>query len=130
MYWLNENDSSMSIYQFLEHQITDSDYTLPGLSGSTTQNIETPDKYSVDAKLFLKILRASYPNNIIISHLNISSLGNKFKILSTLTAHTFDMFMLSETKLDDTFTSAQFSIKGFFVPHRLHRNDKGCGILF
>ena len=38
--------------------------------------------------------------------------------------------MLSETKLDDTFTSAQFSIYGFFVPHRLDRNDKSGGILF
>ena len=37
--------------------------------------------------------------------------------------------MLSEIKLDDTFTSAQFSIKGFFVPHRLGHYDKGGGIL-
>ena len=37
--------------------------------------------------------------------------------------------MLSETKLHDTFTSAQFSIKGFFVPHRLDHNDKGGGIM-
>ena len=37
--------------------------------------------------------------------------------------------MLSETKLNNTFTSAQFSINGFFVPHRLDRNDKGDWIL-
>ena len=37
--------------------------------------------------------------------------------------------MLSQTKLDDTFTSAQFSIKGFFVPQRLDHYDKGGGIL-
>ena len=37
--------------------------------------------------------------------------------------------MLSETKLDDTFTSAQFSIKGFFVPHTLDHYDKGGRIL-
>ena len=35
----------------------------------------------------------------------------------------------SEIKLDDTFTSAQFSIKGFFVPHGLSHNDKGGEIL-
>ena len=44
----------MSICQFPEHQIEDSDYTLSDLSGSTKQNTETPNKYSVDAKLFLK----------------------------------------------------------------------------
>ena len=44
-------------------------------------------------------------------HLKINSIRNKFEILSSLIADTFDIFMLSETKLDDTFTSAQFSIK-------------------
>ena len=37
--------------------------------------------------------------------------------------------MLSETELDDTFTSAQFSIKRFSVPHRLDCNEKGGKIL-
>ena len=46
----------MPICPILEHQIADSDYTLSGLLGSTTQNIETPNKYSVNAKLFLKNL--------------------------------------------------------------------------
>ena len=54
-----------------------------------------------------KNLRASYPNNIVIGHLNINSLRNKFEILSTLIADTFDIFILSETKLDNTFTSAK-----------------------
>ena len=119
----------MPVCQFLEHQVADSDYTLSGLSDSTTQNVETPNKYSVDAKLFLKSLRASYPNNIIIGHLNINSLRNKFEILSSLIADTFDIFMLPKLKLDDTYTSAQFSIKRFSVPHRLDRNIKGGGIL-
>ena len=38
--------------------------------------------------------------------------------------------MLSEIKLDDTYTSAQFSINRFFFPHRLDRNDKDGRILF
>ena len=37
---LNENDSTMPICQFFEHQIADSDCNLSGLSGSTTENIE------------------------------------------------------------------------------------------
>ena len=53
---INNVDTRMPICQFLEHQIADSDYTLSGLSGSTTQNVETPNKYSVDAKLLLKVL--------------------------------------------------------------------------
>ena len=76
----------MPICQFLELQIANSDYTLSGLSGSTTQNVETPNKYSVDAKLLLKSLRASYLNNIIIGHLDINSLRNQFEIFSSLIA--------------------------------------------
>ena len=76
---------------------------------------------NVDAKLLLKNLRVSYPTNIIIGHLNINPLRNKFEIFSSLIADTFDTFKLSETKLDDTFTLAQFSINGFFVLHRLDR---------
>ena len=89
----------------------------------------------MDTKLFLKNLRASYPNNIIIiiifiiGHLNITSLRKRFEILSSLIVDTFDIFMLSETELDHTFTSAQFSIKGFSVPHRLDCNEKGGKIL-
>ena len=50
-------------------------------------------------------------------------------LVLVLIAGTFDIFMLPETKLDYTFTSAQFSINWFFAPHRLDRNDKGGGIL-
>ena len=35
--------------------------------------------------------------------------------------------MLFETKLGDTFTSAQFSIIRIFVLHRLEPNAKGGG---
>ena len=52
-----------------------------------------------------------------------------FEILSSLIACAYDIFMLSETELDDTFTSAQCSIKWFFVSHRIERYDKGGGIL-
>ena len=81
----------------------------------------------MDAKLFPKSIRASYPNNIVRGHLSINSLRNKFEILSSLIAYTYDMFMLPESKLDDTLTSAKFY--GFFAPHRLDGNDKGGGIL-
>ena len=97
----------MPICQFLEHQKADPDYTLPVFFGSTTQNIETPNQYSVDAKLFLKSVRASHPKNII-GHLKVNSLRNKFEIFSSLTADTFDEIKLTETKLDDTFTPASF----------------------
>ena len=43
----------MPICQFLEHQIANSDYGFSGLSGSTTQNIETANKYIVNGKFLV-----------------------------------------------------------------------------
>ena len=37
--------------------------------------------------------------------------------------------MISETKLDDSFPTRQFLIKGFSAPYRLERNRSGGGIL-
>ena len=90
---------------------------------------ETPNNNSLHDMLVLKNLRVSYPNNIIIGHLNINSIRNKFEMLSLSVAQYVDILMLSETKLDSTFPSTQFLINGFSVPHRLDRNSKGGGIL-
>ena len=37
--------------------------------------------------------------------------------------------MISETKLDDSFPTAQFVLHGFSAPYRLDMNSKGGGIL-
>ena len=40
-----------------------------------------------------------------------------------------DIFMTSETKLDETFPAAQFSLQGFCDPYRFDRNRNGGGIM-
>ena len=42
---------------------------------------------------------------------------------------TIDTFLISETKLDDSFPLVQFRIEGFTTPYRYGRNDKGGGLL-
>ena len=37
--------------------------------------------------------------------------------------------MISETKLDESFPTNQFMIKGFSALFSLDRNDKDCGII-
>ena len=67
----------------------------------------TPNNNSQDDMLVLKNLRVSYPNNIIIGHLNINSIRNKFEMLSLSVAQYVDILMLSKTKLDSI--SPQFN---------------------
>ena len=78
--------------------------------------------------LNIEIIPAEYIGPIIIGHLNINSIRNKFEMLSSSVAQYVDILMLSETKLDSTFPSTQFLINVFSVPHRLDGNSKGGGI--
>ena len=46
-----------------------------------------------------------------------------------MVAEEIDIFIITETKLDDSFPASQFSISGFCTPFRLDRNKNGDGIL-
>ena len=61
----------------------------------------------------IKKLRIRNPNKIIIGNLNINSLPNKFEQLKDIVMQHIDILVLTETKLDDTFPTAQFLVNGF-----------------
>ena len=65
---------------------------------------------------FLKDIRINNKNRLIIGQLNINSLRNKFEQLSIMINGNIDIFMISETKLDETFPAAQFYFKVFAIP--------------
>ena len=68
-------------------------------------------------------------NRPIIAQLNINSLRNKFGFLSSQITKYVDILLLSETKLDDSFPTGQFSLNGYSKPYRLDRSSNGGGIL-
>ena len=41
-----------------------------------------------------------------------------------------DIFVLTETKLDDSFPNSQFSVDRFSVPFRIDRNSSGDEVMF
>ena len=82
-----------------------------------------------DAKKSLKNIRISDINKLIFGRLNVNSLRNKLDILSKQIKGSIDIFMVSETKLDDSFPEGQFLIKGFHSPFRFDRNGNGGGIM-
>ena len=61
-------------------------------------NSETPNNNSQDDMLVLKNLRVSYPNNIIIGHLNINSIRNKFETLFLPVVQYVYILVLLETR--------------------------------
>ena len=65
-------------------------------------------------KQYINDIRKENPDRLIKSHLNVNSLRNKFESLVPLVKDNIDILMLSETKLDSSFSDAQFSIE---FPH-------------
>ena len=82
-----------------------------------------------NSNMDLKALRLKNVNKLIIAHLNINSLRNKFEFLISLIKDNIDVLMISETKLDESFPISQFMINGFSAPFLLDRNDKDGGII-
>ena len=76
---------------------------------------ESPSSLSktgaLDAKSRLKEMKAQLSDKLILGHLNINSIQNKFEALKFIIDNNIDIFLISETKLDDSFSTAQFLIK-------------------
>ena len=74
-------------------------------------------------------IRISNMNKLIFEHLNINSLRNKFDVFSEQVKGSIDILMVFETKLNDTFSEAQFLMEGFHSPFRFDRNINGGEIM-
>ena len=77
----------------------------------------------------LKDVRIKNLNRIVLAHLNINSLRNKFDLLIDQIKGNVDVLVISETKLDDSFPTGQFKILGYASPFRLDRDENGGGIM-
>ena len=71
----------------------------------SNQNLNplNPSKKETDRFTELKIFRFKNPKNIIMGHLNINSLRNKFESIKPIISLNFGIFLVSETKLDKCF---------------------------
>ena len=67
----------------------------------------------------IKMQRLEHFNFLIVGHLNINSIRNKFEMIAE-TITNFEIFLISESKIDSTFPNMQFKING----HKLFRRDR------
>ena len=66
---------------------------------------------------------------LIFGHLSVNSIRNKFEAIKLLFEGIFDIIIISETKLDNTFPAEQFYIDGYNIPVRLDNNEMSGGLL-
>ena len=72
--------------------------------------------------------RLNHPKNVIIGHLNINSIRNKFSGFKDLVLTETDICLLSETKIDDSFPNSQFFAEGYRM-FRKDRNKNGGDLI-
>ena len=77
----------------------------------------------------LKAIRKRNLNRIVVAHININSLRNKFDYLIGQITGNIDILMISPTKLDNSFPIGQFLINGYSEPFRIDRNSQVGGIM-
>ena len=84
-----------------------------------------PDDFISDLKSF----RLKHVKNLIMGHLNVNSIRNKFSAIQDILSRALvDILSLCETKLDDSFPLAQFSVPNYKC-FREDRNANGGGVM-
>ena len=85
----------------------------------------TPEKTNSDVYSNLENMCQNNSKKIIISHLNINSVRNKFDFLADIVKENIDILMISESKLDVSFPHSQFLMGEFGKPFHFDRNRNG-----
>ena len=68
-------------------------------------------------------------HKIVVGQININSIWNKFDPLMAAVVGNTDILLITETKIDSTFSVNQFYLNDFNVPHSNDRNTNGGDIL-
>ena len=79
---------------------------------------------------FLHQKRLKYAKNLIIDHLKMNSIRNKFLDFKELVLSDTDICLISETKLDDSFPDQQFHVNGYKMFRKDWNKFEGSLILF
>ena len=99
------------------------DPEVPKLTNNTNSKLE------LSCITNIKKIRSENIDNVIIGTLNINSISSTFDDLKVLISGVFDILIITETKLDETYPISQFHINGYSMPYRLDRNRNGGGVI-
>ena len=74
-------------------------------------------------------MRKKHIKNLFYGYLNIKSLRTKRQSLELLKRNHFDIYLVSETKVDSSFPGCEFTIPGYSLFCK-DRNQHGEGLIF
>ena len=76
----------------------------------------------------LKTLRLNNLKKVIFSYYNINLITNTMGKLRQVVMENVDILAIAETKICDSFPTAQFLLVGYHSPYRLDKSSKSGGI--
>ena len=92
-------------------------------STQLAENLEQNSQTSVFRNL--KNIKQKNANRVTIAQINVNSIRNKFDFLCEMIRGNIDILLITETKIDSSFSSAQFQIDGYTTPFRFDRDSNG-----
>ena len=122
----NEDEMTADVQSVFDDRTGDLDdlNAHSGAKGALSNEANTDDPNSPFENL--RNLRKCHMNNVIISHLNVNSLSSKYcEVKELLNVCRFDVLVLSETKLDDSFKQATLDIEGYSCVRQDKRSNSG-----
>ena len=97
---------------------------------NASENADTSlGENEIDPSKILKNLKIKNINRLIIGHLNINSVVRKFESLKTTIQGNIDVLVITESKLDQSFSTNMFDIEGYTSPFRRDKSINSGGVL-
>ena len=105
----NKNKGKRKKNKKVDSSVEESSYERIGLSSNNLNESFLSESFDTlnDDLIGLSKQCLTYPKNLIIGHLNINCLRNKFSSLQQTALSKTDILLLSETKTDDSFPDSQ-----------------------
>ena len=124
---LNESGSRCLAINFLESNIAEKDELAfcSKTANLSNNHIKSEKEKNKSQNINLKSLREENPDRPIFAQINTNSIRNKFQFLASKVINKVDVLLVSETKLDDSFPTAQFLLDGFSKPYKGSRFESG-----
>ena len=95
---------------------------IADVKNSDFNETDASERYALEQ---LNELRMKNPQKVMLGHLNINSIPNKFEGIMDLVAKILDIFLILETNIDNSFPDAQLSYKGYPKPQE-RQNTLSC----
>ena len=105
---------------------------MHSLENSKVSNTITCDEFNAKKpkeNTYLNFITKGNLNRLVLAHINVNSIRNKFDTLVQQITNNTDILMISEAKLDNSFPEGQLLIAGYSSPYGFDRNCRGGGIV-